>query len=143
MKNYELISCIEKLQNNIYSELNNFSRMNSKLGRLSSIIVAPLDEMLEVVKSVGRVIDNVAGVAINLVGSVFLQKDCRLKDALYHMQNIFSSVVFIPTELCAAPIKVIYQLAAIIINPQEVRSISYSEPTFKSNPGFQGYRGIK
>lgn len=119
---------IDKLQNEIYSKLNNSNKL---LGRLCSIPVAVLDVALDTSKISLYVIDHIALALINLVGAAF-SKECTLKDALLYTEGTFRLAAIIPVRVAFVPVKIIFQIFAIIINPKKVQSINYENPTFRS-----------
>ena len=119
-----------ELQNNLYSKLNNFSETNEALGRFCSIPVSILDVGLDTFKLPLSVIECVAMAAINLIGAAF-STDFTLKDALASTEFALAAVANTPVKLVIAPVKIIFQCFAIIINPQKVQSINWQKPTFK------------
>jgi len=119
------------LQDSLYSGLNNFSQTNKILGRFCSITVSILDVALDTLKSPLNAIEHVAMAAINLIGAVFSTK-FSLKDALASTEFALGSAVNTPVKLVVAPFKIIFQLFAIIINPEKVQSINWLKPTFKA-----------
>ena len=120
-----------KLQNNIYSKLNTFSKSNKIAGRFCSIPISLLDVGLETLKTPLSAIEFVAMAAINLIGAAF-STEYTLKDALLLTGRALDRIATIPTKLVMAPIKIAFQLFAIIINPEKVQSINSQNPTFKS-----------
>lgn len=114
-----------QLQDYMYSELNTFSRSNKVLGRLCSVPVSVLDVAIETLRTPLQVIENVALFAFNLIGAAF-SKECSLKDALQCAEWAVVGVLHTPVAVAFAPLKVIYQLFAIIIDPVEIKSINPS-----------------
>ena len=119
------------LQNTIYCELNVFSKSNKIAGRFCSIPISLLDVGLETLKTPLSAIEFVAMAAINLIGAAF-STEYTLKDALLLTGRALDRIATIPTKLVMAPIKIAFQLFAIIINPEKVQSINSQNPTFKS-----------
>lgn len=68
--------------------------------------------------------------AINLIGAAFSTK-FKLKDALACTEFTLGAAVNTPVKIVTAPFKIIFQLFAIIINPEKVQSINWYRPTFK------------
>lgn len=109
-------------QKELYSKLNNFSQTHKTMGRFCSIPVSVLDVAIETSKAPIGSIECLAMAAINLVGLAFSKK-FTLKDALINAEFTLISIVVTPVKLATAPLKVIYQLFAILINPEKVQSI--------------------
>ncbi len=117
-----------ELQNNLYSQLNKFSQTNKTLGRFCSIPVSILDVALDTLRSPLHAIEQVAMVAINLIGAVF-STEYSLRDALFSTESALASAVNTPVKLAMAPFKIIFQLFAIIINPEKVHPLNYQKKT--------------
>jgi hypothetical protein len=119
-----------KLKEQLYDNLNNFSQSNKTLGRFCSIPVSILDVGLDICSTPLSVIEYAAMAAINLVGAVFSKK-CTLKDSLAYTEYTLRATVNIPVTIVIAPIKLIFQFFAIIIDPEKVKSSHYGNPTFQ------------
>lgn len=141
MRTYFVNQKISELQDQLYSKLNNFSQSNKTLGRFCSIPVSILDVALDTFKSPLGAIEYVAMAAINLIGAAFSKeftlkgftfKELTLKDALGCTEFALGAAVNIPVKLVVAPVKIIFQFIAIIINPEKVQSINYLKPTFQA-----------
>lgn len=131
MRTYFFHQKIVNLQDELYSKLNNFSQSNKTQGRFCSIPVSILDVALDTFKSPLAAIEYLAMAAINLVRAAF-SKQFTLKDALACTEFALGSAVNIPVKLVLAPVKIIFQLFAIIMNPEKVQSIHYQNPTFQA-----------
>ena len=112
------------LQDEIYYKLNTFSKSNKIAGRFCSIPISILDVGLETLKIPLSAIENIARAAINLIGAAFSTK-YTLKNALLHAELAVGLIALTPAKLVLAPINIVFQLFAIIINPEKVRSIAH------------------
>lgn len=118
-------------QDVLYKELNNYSEKHKVLGRLCALPVSLIDVTMDVLKVPLVVIENVAKAALNLIGAAFF-KDCNIKDALYNVEIAAVNFVCIPIKLGMAPLKIVYQFFAILIDPTKVQSSYSLNPTFKA-----------
>jgi hypothetical protein len=101
------------------------------LGRFASIPVSILDVAIDTLKHTLIGIERIASAAIHLIGAAFY-KDYSLKESLRLIEDALGSAVHTPVALALAPLKIIVQLFAIIIDPEEVNSIN-SLTTFKES----------
>lgn len=122
---------IDNLQTGLYDKLNKFSASHQISGRICSIPVSLLDVSLDIFKSPLRSIENVALVAINLIGAIF-KENCTIKHAVLNAESALTGIVILPVKIVIAPLKIIYQFFAIIIDPVKVNSIANLQYTFKS-----------
>lgn len=120
------------LQNDLYVKLNDFSKTNKTMGRFCSLPVSVVDVALNTLRLPLASIEYIALFAINLIGAAF-SKQCTLKDALYCTELAIQAAVSTPIKLLMAPLKIVFQFFAIIIDPETVQSVEWSKPTFKTN----------
>ena len=109
-----------RLQDNIYSKLNNSNKI---AGRFCSIPISILDVGLETLKRPLSAIESVAMVAINLIGAAF-SNECALGDALSHTISAVEYIAFTPLQFIMAPFELVFQLFAGMINPKNAKSIN-------------------
>lgn len=121
---------VDRTQNRIYSNLNDISKSNKMAGRLCAIPISILDVGLDSLRTILTAIECVAMAAINLVGAAF-SDEYTLKHALAHTELTITSSMLIPVKLIMAPIKIVFQFFAIMIDPETVQPIDYAKPTFK------------
>ena len=124
MKADSVETYFKDLQDEIYYKLNTFSKSNKIAGRFCSIPISILDVGLETLKIPLSAIEHIARAAINLIGAAFF-KDYTLKNALLLTELAVGLIALTPAKLVLAPINIVYQLFAIIINPEKVESIAH------------------
>jgi hypothetical protein len=122
---------VKSAQKFIYEKLNKFSKSNTGLGRLGSIPVSIVDVALDTFGTPVSAIEHLGMIFINLVGALF-SKDYSLKHALVSMRFTLGCIVGTPVDFALAPINIIFQFFAIIIDPEKVQSINFSNNTFKN-----------
>ena len=120
MRSYFIEGSFTRLQNNIYSKLNNSNKI---AGRFCSIPISILDVGLETLKRPLSAIESVAMVAINLIGAAF-SNECALGDALSHTISAGEYIAFTPLQFIMAPFELVFQLFAGMINPKNAKSIN-------------------
>jgi hypothetical protein len=123
---------IKDLQDKLYSKVNEFSEKNKILGRLCSMPLSILDVTLDTFALPLQLIESVYMAAMNLFKAAFFRGN-KLKNALIHTESALRSARAIPVTIAVAPVKIIFQIFAIIINPQKVQSINNGNPTFKKD----------
>ncbi len=110
----------QNLQNSLYKGLNNFSLNNKNLGRLCSIPVAVLDVGIDTSSYPVYMINNVAMVAINLIGAAF-NREYTLKQAICHTQCILSTPGCFVGHIFTVPLQLIHQVFYGIKDPTVVK----------------------
>lgn len=129
MKPLYILSSEKQLQDQVYSTLNDFSESHKFLGRMCALPVAIVDVGIATLASPALVIHSLGLAAINLLGVAF-SENCSLKDALYSAKQACATIMIFPVKLAFAPIEIIFQLVAILINPEKVQSVNYRNNTF-------------
>lgn len=124
MRGYTVDYHISRLQQGMYSELNEFSSSNEMLGRLSSIPVATADVALETLKTPLRVIEKLAFAVINLLGATFFSS-CTLKGAMFNAEGVLCHIALLPVAVVIAPFKLVYKMLDIALDPQNAKTIDY------------------
>lgn len=119
----------DQLQDHLYHGLNTLSKSHKTLGRFLSIPVSILDVAIDTLKHPLVSIARIALAAIILIRAAF-DTNRSLKDSLRLIEDALGSAVHTPVALALAPVKIIFQLFVIIIDPKKVNSIS-SLRTFK------------
>lgn len=112
-----------KFQDALYSKLNNFSHNHSLIGRLGAIPLAVADAAIEIVNPLLSTIEALAMTVFNLLGAALSSK-CTLKDAIANAEWTLIHAARTPINVLMAPIKVVYQIFAILINPANVNTIN-------------------
>lgn len=120
-------------QEKMFLKFNAFSQLHPVLGRFCAVPLSVADVGLDVLKSPLNIIEKVALTAINLFGAAFSAK-CSTRDTLLNLEWLLVEIASFPVAIAMAPLKLIYQIFAISINPQQVKSINFS--TQFTNPFF-------
>lgn len=107
------------LKNKLYKKLHDVSKNHSIVGRLSAVPVAIVDVALSTLRLPFAAIEQVALAVINLFGAAFSLK-YTLKHALFYTKSAFSGIASAPVHIAMAPVNIIYQIFAIVINPHKV-----------------------
>ncbi len=121
---------IDSKQLSFYRNFNTYSESNPILGRLLSIPVSIIDVAVDSLKFPLVAIECVVLGFIHLVGALFSNR-YTLKNALQYADFALSRIVVTPIKLGMAPIKIVFQFFAILIDPKKVQSINMRYPTFK------------
>ena len=98
----------------------NLNRSSPLLGRSVAIPVALCEGVLEVIRLPLGVIEAVVRAVFNGLGCLFIPQ-CKLKDAIIYTERAFKLVLVMPVSLTMIPLKIFYQIIAILINPKEVK----------------------
>lgn len=134
MRTYIVEHNISQLQNDMYRKVHEFANTYENVGFLCAIPVAIFDVSLETFKTPLKVIEYLAYTAINVFGAACFY-DCNFKDALFNAQATLNHIAITPVAVVMAPLKLIYQVFAIALDPEDVKSINYFQAL-----GSSGYR---
>lgn len=160
MRTYHVESYVSQLQNDMYSEVHELSSTYECVGILCAIPVAIADVALETFKTPLKVIEYLAITAMNLFGVAVVAannlfdaeakaaaspdhstKEHSIKDALFNAQATLNNVVAIPVAVVMAPLKLLYQVFEIALDPDRVKSINYF-PNIGLGYRTAGYVGV-
>ena len=130
MKPHIVSGFINSTQDDIYYKLNSFSISHEILGRLGAIPVSIIDVALDTIQPTLSAIEAGVLVIINVVGSLFRSYQYSLKDALANVEFTFTNLALASIKIAFAPLKILHQFVAILIDPVKVNGISYHRPTF-------------
>lgn len=106
---------ISDLQSNIYNNLNALSHKNKTLGRLISVPVAILEAGIGIAKIPLITIEFIARAVFSLI------MRNSLKYTLNCLENSLFAAVALPIQIALAPVRIIYQIFAIVISPEHAR----------------------
>lgn len=122
MKAQEVGTFITGLQNSLYNTQRKISISSPSLGRLSAIPVSLIDVGLETLKGPLSALENVTLIFRNVLGAPF-SENYSLKDALCSFEYALRNAAYTGVAIALAPIKLTYQLFALLIDPIYTRSI--------------------
>ncbi len=122
MKSNLIYNRSRDLSNKLYSSLNSYSQSNATLGRICSVPVALLDSGMGALSIPLASIEFAAMAAINLIGAAF-SKEYTLRNALKYTEGSLMLAAATPVKFALVPIKVVFQIFAILYDPKNVVSI--------------------
>lgn len=126
-----VIEChMQQFQLEIYQEHRHFSINHQFLGRLLALPVAMIDVGADLLTPLFAAIERLAFVAINFFGAAFSAK-CTIKDAIWSLEAAYVNTVQVPFKILLIPIKLLFQVSIILINPVQYRPINLRIATFK------------
>ncbi len=134
MKAFFVSKYVQNIQKQAYGKFNSFAKSSPLLGRLGAFPVAVLDIGVHSLSYSLHALEALAVAVVNLSGLIFAtsySNKCSLKDALFNTEMFMSGIILTPFKLLIAPLKVIYQVSAIIINSEKVNPFDYNQPTFQ------------
>ena len=111
----------------IYNDFNKRSAKSPKIGHLMAIPVALADVLLKLVKITAQIIESIVVAIFNLIGASCFRKaqwakTCQIKDAIYYIEKMFRSIVYLPVAALLTPIFLIYQMVILFKYPQKANS---------------------
>lgn len=125
---------IEKEQASFCRKASLFSQRHPIVGRLVNPIVVPVvDTVLGVTATVTAPFYYVLRGILEIAKSVFSdEKASRMAWGLYNLHAAVASLIKLPFALAFAPVKLIYQLAATVLNGTHIRSTNFKHYTLLS-----------
>lgn len=117
-------------QANMYYKLNMFSVSQPLLGRLGAIPVSIIDVALDTIQPPLSAVESAVLVVFNVVGAIFRQYNYSLKDALANVEWTFMNLALASVKIALAPLKILHQFVAILVDPVNVNDINYYRATF-------------
>lgn len=119
----KMLKFVDKdMQDELFNNLNNFSKSHKILGHLCAIPVAILDGAMEIAKIPLTIIGFLVLAAINLVGAVFSEK-YKYKDALNYTAAAFMVTLITPIHLVKTSLNLMIGIFFSVIDPETVSSI--------------------
>lgn len=118
MRSYLVTGFTIENQLELYKGHKDFSVNHPIIGRLLAVPVAFLDVSVSVFIIPISVIEHLALVAINLFGST-ISTECTVKDALDNFEVACLETITYPVKVLFMPIKFLFQVCVIIIDPAE------------------------
>lgn len=117
------IDYIQSFQTNVYTRLNNIAEDRPMQACLWSIPISVLDIGSEIIKNPLWVIDALGLAAIEMFGAL-LGSQHTLNKSVQLLERATIILIAIPVQLVFAPIKITFQVVAIIRNPTDVEPFS-------------------
>lgn len=109
----------------IYEKLRNFSKHSPNIGRLGCLPVAFADVSLSLLSAPCSIIESIALVIINLVGSLSCSKYYTIRDAILCLEFALIHTVALVVHAVIVPLVFIYQFFHILAKPTEARPITH------------------
>lgn len=121
--------CLVEMQLDAYQAHKAFSKKHQFLGRLCGVPAAMCDVIYDT-SVIWSAVEHLAFAAINLVGAAYSNK-CTIKDAIFNFEVACMETASFCIKMVLFPIKFLFQVCIILINPVKYRPINYTLAAFK------------